>query len=357
MLLGAYYYIWYGRPTLPIVGGGVWRGGRTNFPVLGEYNSRDERVITQQIDWAKSAGIDFFAVCWNDKDSWDDVALRDYFLKNPKSSEMKFCINYDSIQALNRYRFNVYHAYDLDDSYSPGKTKGEKLVEDFEYFADTYFNLPQYLKIDGRPVVLLYNSSAYRNVSGYFDKIYANMKKRGISPYLVGDVVCWGGAKISKRNIGFLWETSPKEAIKTIYRALKRLSPKSYESDIQLNKYFSAITGYNLYGVNRTKGFLGEVDGLYRKFSDYAKSQNLCFIPDIMPGYDDRNLMGLDRPILERENGKFYQDYWRVAKKYLDPKNPLALITTFNEWHEGSEIEPSKEYGDEYLKITKKEKE
>ncbi|MDO8424729.1 MAG: glycoside hydrolase family 99-like domain-containing protein [bacterium] len=352
-MLGAYYYAWYGRPTLSIIGGGVWRWGYANQPVLGEYDSRDEKVISRHIDWAKSAGIDFFAVCWADINSWDDITLRDYFLKNPKSSEMKFCLHYDGIQALNRYRFHTYPSYDFNDLYTPTKTKGEKFLEDFEYFADTYFNLPQYLRIDGKPVVMIYNASAYRNIPNYFEKLEASMAKRGISLFLVADAVYWSGVRMSLSNFKFLWENPPKEALKTIWRALRRKAIKNYESDFKLSRYFKAITGYNMYSLNRTENFLENVEEVYKKFWEYAKSQNLYFIPNVMPGYDDRNQNGLQRSVLERKGGEFYKKFWEIARKYLDPKLPLAMITTFNEWHEGTEIEPSKEHNDQYLELTK----
>ena len=51
----------------------------------------------------------------------------------------------------------------------------------------------------------------------------------------------------------------------------------------------------------------------------------------------------------EREDGALYQKYWQAA---LDARPDWILITSFNEWHEGSEIEPSKELGDRYLKLT-----
>lgn len=346
-MLGAYYYLWYGRPTLSIIGGGVWPWGYTDKPILGEYNSQDEKVIGQHIDWAKEAGIDFFAICSAYRGSWDDIALRDYYLKHPKSSEIKFCLNYDVIQALNRYQFHTYPSYNFDDFYTPTKTKGEKFLEDFAYFAKTYFSLPQYLKIDGKPVVFLYNASAYRNVEKYFAQLP--------SLFLVADAVYWSGLKVSKRALSFFWENPPKEWLKVVFRALRRLSPQTYEKDFALSRYFSAITGYNLYNPGRvTADFLENVEGLYQKFSRYAKSQDLHFIPNIMPGYDDRKQNGLTRPILERKEGKFYEDYWRLAQKYLDPKLELALLTTFNEWHEGTEIEPSQEYGNRYLELTRR---
>jgi hypothetical protein len=71
-----------------------------------------------------------------------------------------------------------------------------------------------------------------------------------------------------------------------------------------------------------------------------------------MPGYNDRNLKGLNRPILERKSGEFYKRFWQIANKYLDPPLKMALITTFNEWHEGTEIEPSREYRKKYLELT-----
>jgi len=346
-MLGAYYYLWWGRPTLPGVGAGIWRWGYTNQPVLGEYNSRDESVISRQIDWAKSAGIDFLAPCWTDIGSWDDITLRDYYLKNPKSREMKFCLHYDGVRALNRYNFHVFPSYDLNEFYTPAMTKGEKLLGDFEYFTKTYFNRPEYLKIDGKPVVIIYNASAFRNVEKYFAKLPPL--------FLIADVVCWSGGnmRISKRNLKFFWQNPPKEWFKVIYRAFRRRAIKSYEDDFSLSKYFSAITGYNMYSANRLENFLENVDGLYQKFWQYAKSQNLYFIPNVMPGYDDRKQFGVNRPVLERKGEEFYKSFWQIARKYLDPQLPIVLLTTFNEWHEGTEIEPSREYGEKYLELTK----
>jgi hypothetical protein len=68
----------------------------------------------------------------------------------------------------------------------------------------------------------------------------------------------------------------------------------------------------------------------------------------VIPGYDDTKIRkpGL---AVDRFDGRLYQLQWQAAIK-ADPH--WVLITSFNEWHEGSEIEPSLEFKDKYLQIT-----
>ena len=56
--------------------------------------------------------------------------------------------------------------------------------------------------------------------------------------------------------------------------------------------------------------------------------------------------------LVDRANGETYRSFWRVARA-SDPQ--WILITSFNEWHEGSEIEPSVEFGTFYLELTAEE--
>src|SRR5439155_7819044 len=78
------------------------------------------------------------------------------------------------------------------------------------------------------------------------------------------------------------------------------------------------------------------------------KNQRISCVT-VIPGYDDTKIRkpGLK---VERLDGQVYRVLWEEAIK----SNPdWILITSWNEWHEGSEIEPSLEFGDKYLTLTK----
>ena len=93
-------------------------------------------------------------------------------------------------------------------------------------------------------------------------------------------------------------------------------------------------------------------------------------VPYVQPGYDDLLIrshehgVGLERPAYPRgDQGQTYHQFWDLAERLLD-RNPcptnddndddsFVLITSFNEWHESTSIEPSLEWGDQMLKITK----
>ncbi|HPP53067.1 MAG TPA: hypothetical protein PK777_08965, partial [Thermoguttaceae bacterium] len=51
-----------------------------------------------------------------------------------------------------------------------------------------------------------------------------------------------------------------------------------------------------------------------------------------------------------RFEGHSYALQWQAA---IAARPDWVLITSFNEWHEGSEIEPSEQWGDRFIGITR----
>lgn len=71
-------------------------------------------------------------------------------------------------------------------------------------------------------------------------------------------------------------------------------------------------------------------------------------VATVSPGFDDRNLRGADRPVVSREDGR-YGATWDAA---LAGDPDMVLITSWNEWFEGSEIEPGTRWGTAALSET-----
>ncbi|HET9137910.1 discoidin domain-containing protein [Actinophytocola sp.] len=76
----------------------------------------------------------------------------------------------------------------------------------------------------------------------------------------------------------------------------------------------------------------------------FARDHGLIWAPSVGPGYvDDRAVPGNTTPTLGRDNGTTYDTEWRNA---LDPATgglpTWVSVTSFNEWHEGSTIEPAR---------------
>jgi len=82
-------------------------------------------------------------------------------------------------------------------------------------------------------------------------------------------------------------------------------------------------------------------------------AQDLGFrywVSPVMPGYDDTKLRGAGGFIRPRDNGNYYRATFEGASK---SGADWVVVTSFNEWPEGSMIEPSISYGDAYLGLTR----
>ncbi len=74
------------------------------------------------------------------------------------------------------------------------------------------------------------------------------------------------------------------------------------------------------------------------------------WVATVMPGWDDTRIPDrADSYVRERRGGAFYRETWQAA---IASAPDMIVITSFNEWLEGSMIEPSVTYGDLYLELT-----
>ena len=95
--------------------------------------------------------------------------------------------------------------------------------------------------------------------------------------------------------------------------------------------HFSGLYTYDAIAGATAPGWAGA--------AAYAKSHNLIWAPSVGPGYvDDRAVPGNTTPTLGRDNGATYDREWTNA---LATTPTWVSITSFNEWHEGSVIEPA----------------
>jgi hypothetical protein len=87
---------------------------------------------------------------------------------------------------------------------------------------------------------------------------------------------------------------------------------------------------------------------------NFARSLSIKYIPTISPGNDKTyDYRDNNRPPIVVGNPKVFQEFVRnVIERYLDKEEKIKIIfvTSFNEWFERTQVEPTDTYGFEYLK-------
>ena len=89
----------------------------------------------------------------------------------------------------------------------------------------------------------------------------------------------------------------------------------------------------------------GRYDGTsFSRICATARELGLLCAPSVGPGFDARRATG-DPVTRERADGATYDHMWRCAVRAAAT---VVTITSYNEWHEGTQIEPAKEVGGPY---------
>ena len=324
-LIGSYYYPWY---TLQ-----RWKYDRnvTGKPYLGPYDNSNVNVINQHIDWAKQAGIDYFIYSWlgtNRKEHGPETKITDNFIRQTNIINFKIMPLYETPLALNQSPDNI----DFDQKYWPRVTAGDQFIKDMLAFSNQAHNTDHFLRINNCPRVALYLARNMINQDKYFKKLKKELSNRNQCLDFTADVTFWNSSD----------------------KPLARSEQSSEEQWEWLANNFSAVFGYNMYSDNINvynikddlafdKIFLKAKSVNQEKWENRSHDVGLKYHYSIQPGYDDRLLRGNDRPAAPPSEKFLLMDWERIHDDLTDTDH--ILITSFNEWYEGTAIEPSKKDG------------
>jgi glycoprotein endo-alpha-1,2-mannosidase len=286
--VAAFYYPWYGSQDFD----GRWihwdqnnnlppdNIGTDFYPQLGPYSSMDPVVVAQHFAWLRQAGVGIIVTSWWGQGSLEDQAVP-LLLDTGETYGIKV----------------AFHIENYD-----GRT-ASSLVDDIKYLYSQYGDHPAFFRTNAT------------------SRWSPEVRPKGLF-YLWASIA-------PNPNFSAVAPDYWREALDTIH----------------------ALPGGGIVLSDNSGSewvFSGHFDGLYSYGGDeetrYAWARGLppgaWYVPGVNPGFASRRIdypPGIDVP---RQDGTAYNNRWEwLLGIGLEPE--LVTITTFNEWHEGTQIEPA----------------
>ena len=320
-------------------------------PLWGYVNEADESVMEMEIDEAASHGVSVFIYdwYWYDRRPFLENCLNDGYLKAKNNGKVKFYLMWAN--------HDIGYSWDIRNSDTEGDYTLEQLgksmlytgeVDEAEFdrltsrLIEKYFCHESYYRIDGKPVFMIFSL-----------------------PVLIKGL---GGVKQTEKALHRLKEKCKEAGLGGLHLQLN-LHPVCYEiregerllpiEEVITRLGFDSTTNYQMLNActERERDYAAMVGCAAAGWERLDKESPVPYFPQVSVGWD--NTPRFQRPrkyIITGGTPERFKAALQKAKAFLDARpdrHPLITINSWNEWTEGSYLQPDDIFGYGYLDAVK----
>ncbi len=274
---------------------GQVQGASQFHPLIGLYDSGDTDALKCQVMLMKLAGIDGVIIDWYGNEDFNDYAAinrnTQKLIPYLQQAGMRFALCYED--------------QTVPQLIAGGKFTAAKAVERgaslMRWTEKNFFSNPAYLQIEGRPVLLSFGEPYFKGEG--WNQIFSGL------------------------------QTKPLYFTENVLRAPT-----------------AAVGGFDWPVVNGgAEGALREQNAFYERAAKWP-----YFIAAAYPRFQDIYVQAGVQPswgsIADREG----RTYTETLTRALQSQAPIVQLVTWNDWGEGTQIEPSREFGFRDLEATQR---
>lgn len=322
------------------------------IPLWGFEDESDPKVMAKKIKTAKEYGIDCFIFdsYFYENENFLNGCLDNGFLKAENTNDMGFALMWANHCWSNIHpaTLDVVSEMEFDGIVSPKAFK--RITNEI---INEYFTKPNYYRVDGKPYFSIYEIKMLERSLGGADGLKkALLEFREDARKVVGEIHI--NALIGEISL------LPNEKMDCGFNFLNQFDFDSYTSYCWLHHYEMPdfpVSSYNKCAKSYIKGL-----------NYISCSTDKPYFPNITMGWDASprtNQNGEFKksdypysPVLKGNTPERFGKYLKKITKWAaaNTNNPMVIINAWNEWTEGTYLEPDKKNGYEYLRQIRKVK-
>ena len=312
-------------------------------PLWGYINEADPSVMSMEIEQATKHGVNVFIFdwYWYDGRPFMETTLDNGFLKAENVNKMQFYLMWANHDVLNLWDTRLANVKENNVIWT-GKVDRQEFEKICKRNIEKYFKHPQYYKIDGKPVFMIYD----------IPQLIAGLG--GIEE--TADALKWFKEETKKAGFPGLELQITMWSMNLNYSGLDAGKTADPGNSFVKKLGFTSGTHYQFaHFTNVNEDYNVIMDAVEREWERIDSSYDFTYYPHISVGWDNSPRTGVSA-VMKNNTPENFEKALRKAKAFVDrhPKQkPLITINSWNEWTETSYLMPCDMFGYGYLEAVK----